>query len=262
MELSEHEQVILLILSYNYYFSKNPNRYYILTNEFKKFKLVLPKNIVEGSLAYLEGGNYIEGRKRLADTWLNSPVKITPQGINRFRLVNRQDLKESNLVSGNARLENILTKVAFNKMNISKRVFIVHGHKEKPKLMLRDFLHGLGLKPIILHEQPNMGRTIIQKFKQNAISVGYAFVLLTPDDVGRPKHERNLKPRARQNVIFELGFFLGSLKCGRVCCIHTKDVEIPSDYQGVIYLTYQQSIKHCFRAITRELQAAGYDVTL
>ena len=140
------------------------------------------------------------------------------------------------------------------------KVFIVHGHKEEPKLMLSNFLYGLGLKPIILHEQPNKGRTVMEKFDQNASSVRYAFVLLTPDDFGRLKRERNLRPRARQNVILELGFFMGKLGRDRVCCILTKNLEIPSDYHGVIYLSYQQSIQECFYEISRELQTAGYNV--
>ena len=140
------------------------------------------------------------------------------------------------------------------------KVFIVHGHDDRPKLILSNFLYGLGLKPIILHEQPNKGRTIIEKFEQYASSVRYAFILLTSDDLGCTKGERNLRPRARQNVILELGFFMGKLGRDRVCCIRTKDVEIPSDYHGVIYLAYQQSIQECFHDITRELHTAGYNV--
>ena len=70
----------------------------------------------------------------------------------------------------------------------------------------------------------------------------------------------NLKPRARQNVILELGFFMGKLGRDRVCCIRTEDVEIPSDYHGIVYLTYKQSIKECFHDISKELQNAGYNV--
>jgi predicted nucleotide-binding protein len=87
----------------------------------------------------------------------------------------------------------------------NKNIFIVHGRDEMAKLSLANFLHRLELNPIILHEQPNRGRTIIEKFEQNADFARYALILLTPDDIGGEKKE-SLRPRARQNVILELGF--------------------------------------------------------
>lgn len=133
----------------------------------------------------------------------------------------------------------------------TKDVFIVHGHEDIPKITLSNFLYKLGLNPIILHGQPNKGRTIIEKFEQHASSATYAFVLLTPDDVGSEKHHPNPKPRARQNVILELGFFMAMLGRDRVCAVYTQNVEIPSDYQGVAYLSYQNTIEECFPNITR-----------
>jgi predicted nucleotide-binding protein len=101
-----------------------------------------------------------------------------------------------------------------------KRVFIVHGHASEAKESLARFLERVGLEPIILHEQPNSGRTIIEKFEVYA-DVGFAVVLLTPDDVGAPKDApTELKPRARQNVIAELGYFYGKLSRHRVCALY------------------------------------------
>ena len=98
------------------------------------------------------------------------------------------------------------------------------------------FLEQLELSPIILHEQPNQGRTIIEKFEEYS-DVGFAVVLLTPDDVGGPADESSTqRPRARQNVILELGFFLGKLGRERTCALLVDDVEIPSDYDGVLYI--------------------------
>jgi len=91
----------------------------------------------------------------------------------------------------------------------SKEIFIVHGHDEAAKQEVARFIEKLGLHAIILHEQPDQGRTIIEKFEHHS-DVGFAVVLLTPDDEGHPKNEpAKAKPRARQNVVLELGHFIG-----------------------------------------------------
>jgi predicted nucleotide-binding protein len=141
----------------------------------------------------------------------------------------------------------------------NKDIFIVHGHDDMARISLAYYLRTLELKPIILHEQANRGKTIIEKFEHHANLAGFAFVLLTPDDIGGGSME-SLKPRARQNVILELGFFMGVLGRERVCCIHSRDVEIPSDILGVVYLPYHQKIEECFQDVRRELKDAGYSV--
>lgn len=120
----------------------------------------------------------------------------------------------------------------------SKRVFVVHGHDEEAKQTTARFLEHIGLEPVILHEQPNSGRTIIEKFEDHA-DVGFAVVLLTPDDVAHPAGASDkLSRRARQNVILELGYFIGRLTRRRVCALYKPGVEIPSDYQGVGYVEF------------------------
>jgi predicted nucleotide-binding protein len=96
-------------------------------------------------------------------------------------------------------------------------------------------LEKLKLQAIILREQPDQGRTIIEKFEAYAGEVGFAVVLLTPDDLGGTAGEMPQSSRARQNVIFELGYFVGRLGRGRACLLCKGDVEIPSDLYGVIY---------------------------
>ena len=121
----------------------------------------------------------------------------------------------------------------------SRKVFVVHGHDNVAKEATARFLQRLDLEPIILHEQASSGRTIIEKFETYSGDIAFAVVLLTPDDVGRPKDGPNeLKPRARQNVILELGYFMGRLDRSRVCALHGEGVELPSDYQGVIYVEF------------------------
>jgi hypothetical protein len=115
-------------------------------------------------------------------------------------------------------------------------VFLVHGHDEAAKQSVARFLERLELKPIILHECPNAGQTLVEKFEHHS-DVGFAIVLMTPDDVGGAAGDRgNLSPRARQNVVLELGFFMGRLGRNRVCVLYKEGVEIPSDYDGVLYV--------------------------
>jgi predicted nucleotide-binding protein len=144
---------------------------------------------------------------------------------------------------------------------VSRRVFVVHGHDEEAKQSAARCLEKLELEAIILHEQPSRGRTIIEKFEDYA-DVGFAVVLLTPDDLGVEKGEiDNLRPRARQNVVFELGFFVGKLGRQRVCALHRGDVEIPSDCAGVLWVPMEPGGAWRF-ALGREIKEAGLDVDL
>ena len=122
----------------------------------------------------------------------------------------------------------------------SPEVFVVHGHDESAKESVARFIERIGLKPVILHEQPNGGRTIIEKFETYSKGVVFAVVLLTPDDLACPASANpevsQLKPRARQNVIMELGYFVGKLGRTRVCALHKGNVELTSDLQGVLYV--------------------------
>lgn len=119
----------------------------------------------------------------------------------------------------------------------SRKVFVVHGHDNEVKEATARFLAKLGLSPIILHEQPNSGRTLIEKFETYSDDVAFAVVLLTPDDVGGLRSSATVpQPRARQNVVLELGYFMGRLGRSRVCALHKQGVELPSDYQGVVYI--------------------------
>lgn len=143
----------------------------------------------------------------------------------------------------------------------TNRVFVVHGRDDGTRESVARFLERLELKPIILQEQPNEGRTIIEKFEEYA-QVGFAVVLCTPDDVGALESEQDTpKPRPRQNVVFEWGFFLGKIGRNRVCALFKEGVEIPSDYAGVVYIPLDD-IGHWQMLLAVELQAAGLPVDL
>jgi len=139
-------------------------------------------------------------------------------------------------------------------------VFVVHGRDEKAKLDVARFLERLDLNPIILHEQSNRGRTVIEKFEQHA-EVQFAVVILSPDDVGRlqMEDESSSKPRARQNVVFEMGYFIGRIGRSRVFPLKVGDVEIPSDYAGVAYTPMDQ--RGAWKSeLVRELKAADFNI--
>jgi CheY-like chemotaxis protein len=136
--------------------------------------------------------------------------------------------------------------------------FIVHGQSEVDKLELKNFLqNSLQLpEPVILHEQPNLGRTIIEKFEDYALATSLVFVLLTPDDLASPATDPNDKKwRGRQNVIFEMGYFLGILgrRSGRVLLLHKGPLELPTDIQGIVYIDITHGIKAAGELIRREL---------
>lgn len=144
-------------------------------------------------------------------------------------------------------------------VNGSNRVFIVHGRDNEKKESCARALEHMGLNPIILHEQPNKGKTIIEKFEEYS-DVGYAVVLMTPDDIGGLKDEQQ-KERARQNVVFELGYFIGKLGRNRVTALVDGELELPTDISGVVY-TDLDSRGLWKYALAKELNAVGYTVDL
>jgi len=149
----------------------------------------------------------------------------------------------------------------------SNKVFVVHGRDDAAKANLEVFLREIGLDPIVLHRQADEGLTIIEKFEKHA-DVGYVFVLLTPDECAYlaseeklPEAQRRVELRARPNVIFEFGYFVGRLGRKRVCCLYTGEVSLPSDIQGLIYKRFVSSIEEVAYGIIKDLKAAGYQVS-
>jgi predicted nucleotide-binding protein len=139
---------------------------------------------------------------------------------------------------------------------VGRNVFIVHGHDEAMKEAVARFLTQIGFVPIILHEQANIGRTVIEKVEDYAGAVGFAVVLLSPDDEGCAVGE-TLQPRARQNVLLELGYFIGLLGRERVCALKRGNIELPSDFGGVVFEKYDSGWKE---KLGRELEAVGYEI--
>ncbi|ELB2788424.1 nucleotide-binding protein [Vibrio alginolyticus] len=143
------------------------------------------------------------------------------------------------------------------KSPFSRKIFIVHGHDDGARETVARFLERIGLEAVILHEQANQGRTIIEKVVANS-DVGFAIVLLTPDDEGCVKGGTP-EPRARQNVLLELGYFIGRLGRDKVCALKRGALEIPSDFAGVVWQT-MDSNGGWKQALARELEAAGHSI--
>jgi predicted nucleotide-binding protein len=152
------------------------------------------------------------------------------------------------------------TQVGMEAKATSQRVFVVHGHDHGLKNTVARFLEHCGLAAIILHEQPDQGLTIIEKFSHHS-DVSFAVVLLTGDDIGNPKGSPKRKARARQNVIFELGFFIGKLGRSRVSALYEEGVELPSDLHGVLYTAIDEHESWKYK-LAKELRAAGLSVNL
>jgi predicted nucleotide-binding protein len=141
--------------------------------------------------------------------------------------------------------------------NYSKNVFIVHGHDDKARLELSKILkEDLNLVPVVLQEEPNISiETIISKFERLAKDCSAAIILFTPDD------DANGKLRARQNVILELGYFLGKFSdedSRRIVIIKTGDIEIPTDISGVIYFEFFKNMKEIFYDLKKQFESWGF----
>jgi predicted nucleotide-binding protein len=137
-------------------------------------------------------------------------------------------------------------------------IFVVHGRDEGAKESTARFLEKLGIIAVILHEQPNLGKTLIEKLEHYS-NVPFAIVLLTPDDEGRAKGGATLNSRARQNVVLELGYFVGLLGRKHVCALYKGGVELPSDYDGVVWIDMDTDWR---LLLARELRAAGFAVDM
>jgi hypothetical protein len=138
----------------------------------------------------------------------------------------------------------------------SKEVFIVHGHNQNAREQLKALLSAVGLQPIILSEQTHRGRTIIEELEHYSKTCSFAIVLVTPDDVVGDSPDRFFQ-RARQNVILELGWFMGRLGRENVVLISQGEVELPSDVHGVLYLPFKTDLHEVAAAISQQLRDVG-----
>jgi predicted nucleotide-binding protein len=141
-------------------------------------------------------------------------------------------------------------------------IFIVHGSETlRAESVARTVENATGRKTIILREQPNLGRTLMEKFEQHAAEASYAIIVLTADDKGCRATETDTRPRGRQNVILEMGYFYALLGRDHVSVLLQPGVEKPSDMDGIVYIAFDDD-GAWKTELLRELQHARFDVRL
>lgn len=146
---------------------------------------------------------------------------------------------------------------------VSRRVFVVHGHDDSILHQVMRILTQVGLEGVVLREQASEGRAIIEKLEHYS-EVGFAVILMTADDMGGSTEQTSLgksQPRARQNVILELGYFAAKLTRKRICVLKEADVEAPSDILGIVYTEIDRAGAWKL-TLGKELKAAGYSIDL
>ena len=195
----------------------------------------------------------LEATKRVFETYLDD---ISTDMLDKAEKSMQQKLKEMRQWQHeDMLLANISQRTLMTRTKEYKKVFIVHGHDNALKQEVARMVEKQGLETIILSEQANRGKTIIEKFEEHS-DVGAAICLFTGDDYGKAKDATSENLRARQNVVFEAGYFMGKLGRGNVILIASPDIEIPSDLQGVVYTN-----KDMWQTdVLRELKAIGYNV--
>lgn len=181
------------------------------------------------------------------DTSENEFIKACKDDLCAVKAIFEQyldDMKENEFLDQEEMLKNDYSKV-----------FIVHGHDGELKEAVARVIERQGIKPVILSEQANRGATIIEKIETYSDVKG-AICLFTSDDFGKGKNELADSPRARQNVVFEAGYFVGKLGRQNVVLISDENIELPSDLQGVVY---SNKSEWKFQVL-KELKAIGYNI--
>lgn len=184
-------------------------------------------------------------------------AQFSNENINKIKEASQSKVLENSPTQIQNIVNNTIYEVKQSKMD-KKKIFIVHGHNDTLKLDVARTIEKLDLEPIILHEQVNNGKTIIEKFERFA-DVSFAIILLTADDLGNSKNIEKLNKRARQNVIFELGYFIGKLGRENVMTLKEEGVETPNDISGVVYTSFDSS-GNWKTELVKELKSAGFKI--
>ena len=180
-------------------------------------------------------------------------IEVLRTKINYLEMIKTKANAYKIIYQSDKKIENHIINTANN------QVFVVHGHDELTKLEVVRFIEKLGLEPIVLHEQPTAGKTIIEKIEKYS-NVGFAIVLYTACDIGALKSQKKkLNPRARQNVVFEHGYLIAKIGRNNVCGIVKDNVEIPTDISGLVYIPYNGNWRF---ELARELTSSNYSIDI
>lgn len=154
--------------------------------------------------------------------------------------------------------------VAPGATTVNKKVFVVHGHDDVAREQLELVVHKLGLDPFVLANTGGGGLTIIEALEAEIgpkpSQARFGIVLMTPDDMGYSKQDGDsaVQPRARQNVVLEMGMLISALGRGNVAILKKGHLEAPSDAQGILYLGFNDHVKETVPRLADRLRAAGF----
>ncbi len=152
-------------------------------------------------------------------------------------------------------------KAIVEKKSGNPKIFIVHGHDKSARHELENMLFKMGLSPEVLQDIDSDSDTLIEALESKiSKDTDLVIVLMTPDDVGRAKDEKDEKPRARQNVIFEMGMAIGKMGRKKVFIIKKEDCDVPTDLSGVIYIPYKNEVKDASDKLKTRLKKNGFIV--
>jgi hypothetical protein len=200
------------------------------------------KSLSVEALGHIYGGDSKEAREFDQSGSVYIAVGGTPWHVRAQQALERHGSSLNVLQSLVERLEfaeeplGLATNPEPEEKSVPTGVFVVHGHNELIREQVaRTINEDGGRKAVILHEQANRGQTLIEKFERHASEAGWAVILLTADDVGGTSDD-NLHPRARQNVVLEMGFFYGRLGREHVAVLYEEGVQLPSDTDGIAYI--------------------------
>lgn len=239
--------------SFGIYVEAEKNNFLAEYKKWKQFNIELLKRSFDNSdNEYLQEYENAENASVWSD-W----IKERKQDIQKQITVFESLIERLSLIPTTK--DNIPTNFKIEK-KFTNKIFIVHGHNNEIKQTIARTLSQLKLEPIILHEQAEQGRTIIEKFEENSSDVDFAIILLTADDEGRAKRETDYKTRARQNVVFEMGYFIGKLGRKKVFLLLENGVDKPGDIDGIVYIPIDDADGWKLKLV-RELKVAGYNVT-
>ncbi len=147
------------------------------------------------------------------------------------------------------------------------KVFVVHGHDTAAREQLELVLHKLGLDPFVLANTGGGGLTIIEALEKeigggSPDAARFGIVLMTPDDIGYAKKDGDSKaePRARQNVVLEMGMLISSLSRPNVAILKRGHLEVPSDANGILYIGFNEHVKETVPRLAERLSHAGFKI--
>lgn len=202
--------------------------------EFQKVAAILQS---KGWIIFHRGGPmYVMDKNHPSTQMQKTGIEITEKGWEKIRDLDTESTQKDR--------------------KMAQKIFIVHGRDLDKRDDIELFIRRIGLEPIILDQQPNSGRTVIEKFEEEQEAAKFAVIILTPDDRGGLKGAKKYNARARQNVIFEYGYFAGRLGRANVAALAFGDIERPSDIGGIVY-AHEGSWQ---KELVKDLRAAGYDI--